>query len=632
MTTSELEALQKLAQSHGGSLTINPKTGLPEAGFLSSILPTVAGIGLGIATGNPFLAAAIVGGTSYAVTGSLGEGLMAGLGAWSGANLAGSISKAATTSAITDASQMGNAVSAATNATIPTNIGMGGVQGLTDTTLGGIVGSGQALGTQAAQAGMTAGEYLAANPGLAQTATAAGTAAAAPSNWDTFKSGFGEVTKDWKTAKDFAMENKMDVFGTAMPFVRGIAQEMRPEYKDQTPQYNNPAGFARISKDFRGSNPNPPEAYTPRYPDYAVNPYIPQRVADGGLLDVENMADGGVSGKAIYDVFNAQNVRNAKQNKAMFDAIAENAKENAMQTFEYEKDYEGMNPYQRAHAMVANMHKRAALPGKPKTREMSGLGSISTDPAMVSQAQIAQQAQQPTDAKEGGVISPINYASGGTAFKKINNAPMLSGVSPFASKAKGDPVSSSTLGGMAGQPTSVPGNKGAAKPANGNAALGNTAIEAMMAAKGKGTPVAPTTPQQPNPVGPVNIDDINKVYIPQYEDYVQRPYERHADGGQINYAMGGLSSLGSYSDGGRLLRGPGDGVSDSIPATIGDKQPARLAEGEFVIPARIVSELGNGSTDAGAKRLYAMMDRIKHKRAKTKNIAADTKAYKYLPA
>jgi len=93
-----------------------------------------------------------------------------------------------------------------------------------------------------------------------------------------------------------------------------------------------------------------------------------------------------------------------------------------------------------------------------------------------------------------------------------------------------------------------------------------------------------------------------------------------------------MSNLGGYSDGGHLLKGPGDGVSDSIPATIGGKQPARLAEGEFVIPARIVSELGNGSTDAGAKRLYAMMDRIKAKRASTKNIAADTKAYKYLPA
>jgi hypothetical protein len=98
------------------------------------------------------------------------------------------------------------------------------------------------------------------------------------------------------------------------------------------------------------------------------------------------------------------------------------------------------------------------------------------------------------------------------------------------------------------------------------------------------------------------------------------------------FAAGGIANLGGYSDGGRLLRGPGDGVSDSIPAMIGKKQPARLADGEFVIPARIVSELGNGSTEAGARKLYAMMDRIKKARSKAKNIAADTKADKHLPA
>ena len=104
----------------------------------------------------------------------------------------------------------------------------------------------------------------------------------------------------------------------------------------------------------------------------------------------------------------------------------------------------------------------------------------------------------------------------------------------------------------------------------------------------------------------------------------------------VTGAGGGIMSLrngylGSYSDGGQLLRGPGDGVSDDIPATIADKQPARLADGEFVIPARIVSELGNGSTEAGARKLYAMMDRIKKARRSAKDIAADTKTDRYLP-
>jgi hypothetical protein len=100
------------------------------------------------------------------------------------------------------------------------------------------------------------------------------------------------------------------------------------------------------------------------------------------------------------------------------------------------------------------------------------------------------------------------------------------------------------------------------------------------------------------------------------------------------FASGGISHLGGYSDGGRLLRGPGDGVSDSIPATIGGKQPARLADGEFVVPARIVSEIGNGSTEAGARKLYAMMDRVQAARGQTVGkgkVAKNTRADKYLP-
>jgi len=108
-----------------------------------------------------------------------------------------------------------------------------------------------------------------------------------------------------------------------------------------------------------------------------------------------------------------------------------------------------------------------------------------------------------------------------------------------------------------------------------------------------------------------------------------------AGGGLAGLARGGVSHLGDYSDGGRLLRGPGDGVSDSIPATIGDKRPARLADGEFVVPARIVSELGNGSTEAGARKLYAMMDRIQKARGKTvgkDRVAVNSRADKNLPA
>jgi len=110
----------------------------------------------------------------------------------------------------------------------------------------------------------------------------------------------------------------------------------------------------------------------------------------------------------------------------------------------------------------------------------------------------------------------------------------------------------------------------------------------------------------------------------------------YADGGGI-MALAGGGYAGDYAAGGKLLDGPGDGVSDSIPAVIQGPKPQRaaLADGEFVVPARIVSELGNGSTKAGAKRLYAMMDRVQNARGKTvgKNkVAVDTKPEKFLPA
>jgi hypothetical protein len=134
------------------------------------------------------------------------------------------------------------------------------------------------------------------------------------------------------------------------------------------------------------------------------------------------------------------------------------------------------------------------------------------------------------------------------------------------------------------------------------------------------------SPMQYNPVPTVAPTTVPTTVV---AEPTTQPTVQAAGGGMMR---GGITNLGGYSDGGQLLRGPGDGVSDDIPATIGDRQPARLADGEFVVPARIVSELGNGSTDAGARKLYAMMDRIKKTRSKAKNIAANTKAYKHLPA
>jgi len=102
----------------------------------------------------------------------------------------------------------------------------------------------------------------------------------------------------------------------------------------------------------------------------------------------------------------------------------------------------------------------------------------------------------------------------------------------------------------------------------------------------------------------------------------------------MNMAGGGLASLNAFKAGGRprFLKGGGDGMSDDIPATIDGKQKAALSDGEFVIPADVVSHLGNGSSRAGAKKLYSMMDNIRKARTGKERQAPEVKADRYMPA
>jgi len=95
-----------------------------------------------------------------------------------------------------------------------------------------------------------------------------------------------------------------------------------------------------------------------------------------------------------------------------------------------------------------------------------------------------------------------------------------------------------------------------------------------------------------------------------------------------NKAAGGIAGLKS----GRYLDGPTDGMADKLPTTIDGKDPAALSHGEFVIPADVVGHLGNGNSEAGAERLYAMMDKIRKARTGTKKQGKEINPDKYLPA
>jgi hypothetical protein len=149
------------------------------------------------------------------------------------------------------------------------------------------------------------------------------------------------------------------------------------------------------------------------------------------------------------------------------------------------------------------------------------------------------------------------------------------------------------------------------------------------------------TLEQTNQMG----DEIAKAFLHKSNQYATPPlnYDPARYDPEVGTKMvarpgmagGGLADLGGYADyagGGRMLKGPGDGMSDSIPATIAGKQPARLANDEFVVPADVVSHLGNGSSDAGAKQLYRMMDKVRSARTGKKSQAKQINPTKYMPA
>lgn len=223
----------------------------------------------------------------------------------------------------------------------------------------------------------------------------------------------------------------------------------------------------------------------------------------------------------------------------------------------------------------------------------------------------------PYQAANGGIIA---LADGGGPVEDMSNRAMMgintmypmanvgmpSYIAPNQRMAGGGQVPSYGFGGFLGDSLNDIGSHLGSMFKGGNADFGN---------------IGPMLEGAQAPAG-TRYDPETKQYVPINPQ-------------QTQMAMGGIANLGSYSDGGRLLRGPGDGVSDSIPAMIGKQQPARLADGEFVVPARIVSELGNGSTEAGAKQLYKMLDRVQKARGKTTGkdkVAKNTNAAKLLPA
>jgi hypothetical protein len=584
MTPKEVGGLQALAMAHGGSLTVNPHTGLPEAGFLSSILPMIAGFalnaflpGVGTAIGSALggLGGAagtgiLVGGATGLATGSLEKGLKAGLGAYGGAGLSTGITQTG--------AQLGSVPQATAGNPAITQIGAPIQNGGTSALMKQI---------EASRSMIPANSAVAQSMGLPGSLAQAPTAIT-PSTTDLLGTGF-------KNSFGNGMQGLKDLYGNlptgTLPALGAYAL-MGGDKKGITPANNQ--GMIRPYTLDRQQNPDayntqigsngqrmPVNAYgepmdssertffTDKFT--AKTPYKapgPEYAADGGIM---RLAVGG-----------------QPEQQAAFQSV-------------------GMNANYPMAQLNTPMYSDPGAQ-RPMAREVTNpSGDVGVD-QFTGEARMAGGGM--TAFGSGGFAEPEQ--AGPTYNYKYNPQNME------YTQTKTTPPPAQ----MGGKDSPIRRALGQAGMGQGpGAGFGYMNPGLIAAIQGQRQQAQPTVETQ-------TTGGMIDPYMPPQQQ--QSPKSDIA-----NYAVGGIADLGGYSDGGRLLRGPGDGVSDSIPASIGNRQPARLADGEFVVPARIVSEIGNGSTEAGARKLYAMMDRVQNARRKTvgkKQVAKNTKAEKLLPA
>jgi hypothetical protein len=526
MSKREIKGLQDLAKAAGGSLTVNPDTGLVEAGFLEDALPVVAA-----AAATYFTAGAAAPYMTAALGSSMAGGIAAG--ALAGAGISG-LTAAITGRDVGNAALMGGvggAISGGLGAYGDANV-------LSDATQKAAINSGTQATTQAATTGIGTGVDAAGNA-VSMASPTSSTGFISPET--------GLAT----TPPPSANLNIGDVEAQAGGFYGGQAPA-NPYANMTNQQISNATGIQTPQTS--------PSYYSGLKPDQYIQKAGILALPAAGLLNTETES---LPGEDPY-------VSPLKRISSDFQAYVP-PQPNPYYRAKYPtyaaeggimSSYQAGGPVERMSQMNAAINPQGGL--YPQ--------------GMIDKTQYALPTQRPTSMEvidagaqrtfaDGGITQKA-YLPKGDAGKFVDSDPNTRGLSALDAAQQ----RLKKLGARSGV-------KMAEMPKTGIKSLGG-----------------------------------------DFSDMAAR---------------GGVAHLGDYSDGGRLLKGPGDGVSDNIPATIGGKQPARLADGEFVVPARIVSELGNGSTEAGAKRLYAMMDRVQKARKKTigkGKIAKDSKSSKYLPA
>jgi hypothetical protein len=689
MSPNEVAGLHALALHHGEKLTINPDTGLPEAFKLKSLLPLVLGAALGPAgLGLSSMMAAGVVGAGYGLAkGSLKEGLMAGLGAYGGAGLAASLGSAGVSEAAAQEAFKQSGTAAANPLSGMEAAALENPAVATSSTTG-VAGSPTAGAETVSPVAQVVIDPVTTTTPMTAATTAAEQAAVSgftpPTGLEALKQGAQSIY-DKGTFGDFAKANKNYLYSA------GASAMLSPEDEEGMPETKRDPGYIRPARyDWRTgkyeyfepvkasewgtrnlseyTNANDPNARTP----------IGRKA--GGLMALANggaiaFDDGGFvvgGGRTSPEEIQRLTAIKAKEDADAAAKLAAYTPSDPILAPMLAAGVKGMlhgetdeQAYNRIKQMdmdrTERMARRDALRAQMGPDDVAIDGQIvrTTTPGPTTPGPTTPGPTTPGPTTPGPTTPPPVYTPPPGPYNPPPPMPNTPGIDAVTTGGSRDAYK--YLFGQGAYPTDpyLPIN-----PLTGTRDVARPIYDTPGYAALKPKPSASLYSSDPNKKPTGNPGTGNEwVWKEDQKKWVSQKIgasgstttpepvveptsgatgglmpRRMALGGLGALAGGGSASrynLGDYSDGGRLLKGPGDGVSDNIPATIGGKQPARLADGEFVVPARIVSELGNGSTDAGARKLYAMMDRVQKARGKTtgkKRVAVNSRSDKYLPA
>jgi len=410
------------------------------------------------------------------------------------------------------------------------------------------------------------------------------------------------LMKGLNSAMDWAKANKFETaVGTyAGASALGLLDPSQQTFNDDP--YDGPLSKYRMSPDFQGRTATP-NIYQPTYPTYAA----------GGIMNAGPV-------QSMSDQNNAMGYQQAMA--ATGGQVANFAKGGKTGSLTDSLDY-----YKEMMG--------GKTPAAPSERTDVGIFRDSDPDTMYQDALTAAQIRAAKVNKRANLSVPsmkrptpmgqINLAAPGIKSLNKEDAQEAAG-GGLMSLAQGGSINlqgSFDMGG--GQGGNQTGNLN-----NPQSFVGSNNAPSMMPQQGVTPLPSPTQGLNKSSYLPTDMESIRQSMLNTrgLQELTKGPMSQG-----MAFAEGGLSSLGGYAAGGnpRLLRGPGDGMSDNIPAMIGKKQPARLADGEFVIPADVVSHLGNGSTEAGANRLHEMMNKVRRDRTGNSKQGKQIVAAKYMP-